>query len=198
MGKWNVVDNQTGSTVVFEGDSAPTEKQLDNLFAEQSITASARGTNSVAGPASNLLTAPAPSGPGLMSRIGTGLSNVPAAVATFPPVAAALRGARNLVNPLMAAQSGAASMALKGAPSLMPSLPAGYGGSSALIGGPEGVAAWGKVFSPPMPAPQDAPLAGPVNFPQAPLDKSQRVADKVYLTPAGPRRWTGQAWQRLT
>jgi hypothetical protein len=189
MGKWNVVDNQTGSTLVFEGDAPPTEKQLDNLFAEKSITSGTGATNA---PALAPAPAAAPSGPGFFSRLGT-------AVQTLPPVSMVARGAANLINPLIASQRAAVPIVAEGAKNLVrPFVPSSVPDASALIGGPDAVKAWGNVFSPPPGPPQDNPPAGPITFPAAPLTKSERVKDKVYMTPAGPRRWTGEAWLRLS
>lgn len=214
MPKWAVTDSQTGAKTVYEGTSPPTEAQLDNLFAEQSLTSGARAASTAPAAAPEPGPSPSPSGPGFMSRLGT-------AIGMLPPVAAVERGARNIINPLVAAGRFAvntvepymqnvvwpqfakeagdvASVVGRGARNIVRPFVPSAPDPSALIGGPEAVQAWGRVFNPPPSLPQDNPPAGPITLPQAPLARAQRETGKVYMTPAGPRRWMGTGWQRLS
>ena len=159
----------------------------------------------------------APSGPGFLSRLGK-------AISYLPPVSIVARGARNLVSPFTTGANAAMTAApvaaqwfkdvaapemmneagqvaapiVQGARNLVaPFIPSGSAMSS-LVGGPQGAAAWGNVFNPPHPLPQDNPPAGPIGLTQAPINPASRIVGKIYQTPAGPRRWMGDGWQRLT
>jgi len=172
---------------------------------------------------------------GFVPRLGRALSYL-------PPVAAAMRGAGNMIRPAMraapvaaqwfrdvAAPEAASDLAMVAAPidamrnqaidyyrnvvapealreGATIARVAGVGARNivrpfmpnvdptALIGGPEGAKAWGQVFNPPVPVPQDNPPAAPIQFPAPPADPRQREVGKIYQTPAGPKRWRGSYW----